>query len=306
MLFDVMICMNQVNLTLAMHGLPRRGWRPAVVLYKQQRITPPAGSGLLFWPMGLWTRRALRWLAMLRLVRTVYIPHDRLNGHLQSVCKYARRVAYIDDGMDTWRKSPRNFDLPLQRPGADYFSFSEFGVAAAWLDGLNIRRECPLKKMSQGVQPSPLWRGIAHVLVESPGLRMPELIAELQLDPAQVLVVRHPSHIKRQKVPMGCRSTEGREFNLESELMALEGRNIYFGESCSLIFALHTTIAERNQVWAQMESAQWENLLLSQWRENCSDRVTDLWRMGRAGRGAPAAVAAPAAAHAPWPMAVNG
>jgi hypothetical protein len=260
-MIDVFVCTNLVNYTVALHGPAAEGARPALVLYEPWRFRrQPAARGW-HWPIHIWSLRAVKWLARLGLVHTLHIPHDRFNKRIAAAARHARRVAYLDDGLDTLRREPRNFDPPADGQKPEYFTFSDYRRLPEWLQRFTLRPVAQLRQLAEapGRAPMPL-EGVEHVFFESPGLKPKLVIDALQLDPGQVLVVRHPVPAKRTELPEACRTVEGADFNAEATLLAAQGKHFYFGETMVLVFALHTEACRRNTVRAQLDERQQANL----------------------------------------------
>lgn len=259
--FDVYYCTNAVNATVALHGvLPGRA-RRAVLLYKGRRLRPEARPGVWRWRVSLPSLLALRALARVRPLGTVFTPHHHLPSQLRALLPRAQGQAFIDDGLDTLRVQPRNIDVAALVGGTPYHTFSEYTALPAWLAGLAVRRGCSLALVARASTRPPLplhsWQ---HVFFESPGLDPAALVQALGLPPAQVLVVRHPVLAKQGRLPEGCASVPGEQANPEATMLAARGRHFYFGETMAAVFALHCGPARHNTLWLQLSAAQRANL----------------------------------------------
>lgn len=265
---DAFVCTNLVNFTVALHGVRPGVGRPALLLYESGRMPRPALPRV--WPLkiGIWSLRLLRGLAALGCIHTLHIPHHRFNRRVASARRHARAVAYLDDGLDTRRRAPRNFDLDTVRERPRYHTFAEYRVLPDWLERFDVRRDTPLLQLARtaGLPPLPL-EGVDHVLIESPGLQAQALIAGLRLDVARTLVVRHPVPAKRGALPPGCRVVEGKGHSLESSLLGSRGRSFYFGETMALVFAVSSPeVVQHNRLFAQLDEAQRDNLVGLRWQ----------------------------------------
>lgn len=263
-MFDLFVCTNEVNQTVALAGELRQRPRRALVLFDPVRCDRRPAPRVWQLPFGPWTDRLVRLLGRLRLLRTAYIPHHRVNPRLMREVRRARAIAYLDDGLDTLRRQPLNFDtaaLPTAR--CDYLTFVEYTAFPPWLDALAPRPVCSLRELSGGGR-KPLLelQGVDHLFVESPGLDAGALIEALRIDPARALCVRHPVPHKRGSLPPRCRTTEGRSHDLDATLAACRDRNLYFGATMSLVVAVLTGPARHNRVHVQLDDAQQANLML--------------------------------------------
>jgi hypothetical protein len=262
-MLDVFLCTNLVNYTVALRGAQAGRHRPALLLYEPWRFrSQPVARGRHL-PINVWSLRLVKLLCTLGLVDTLHLPHDRFNKRVAAAARRARRVAYLDDGLDTLRRRPRNFDeAPVHahaRP--DYFTFADYRQLPDWLQRFNVRPLARLLQLAEtsSREPMPL-QDTDHVFFESPGLQPAGVIEALALDPARVLVVRHPVPAKRSPLPDGCRTVAGADFNAEATLLDARGKCFYFGETMVLVFALHTEAARRNTILAQLDELQQANL----------------------------------------------
>jgi hypothetical protein len=263
---DAFICTNLVNYTVALHGAQPGAARRALLLYEPNRMPRPTLARVWPLPIGIWSLRLLRVLAALRLVHTLHVPHHRFNRRVALARRHARVVAYLDDGLDTRRRVPRNFDLDGIAGRPHDHTFAEYATLPPWLDRFDVRRDTPLLQLARTAGLPPLTLdGVDHVLIESPGLRAQELITHLQLEPERTLVVRHPVAAKRGALPDGCRVAEGQGHGLEASLLASRGRAFYFGETMALVFAVATDVIRSNRIHAQLDDAQRDNLVGLQW-----------------------------------------
>lgn len=278
---DAFVCTNLVNYTIARRGLLQPPARPSVVFYERWRFEPQPGPGIWHLPIGLWTMRLLGLLVTLRLVHTLHVPHERLSHRAMGAARRAPVLAFLDDGLDTRRIVPRNFDLPLASPGRGYFTFRDYALLPPWLQALQPRRVCDLRELAaMSARPALVLEGVDHVLVESPGLDAAALIEALALPVERTLVVRHPVPHKRGNLPEDCQRAEGSQVNLEATLLRAQGKSFYFGETMALVFAAGCGAAARNRLHAQLSPAQRDNLVGFTWV--ASDTVPNLLHLAAA------------------------
>lgn len=266
-MIDVFVCLNDVNFTVTMGELRRRP-RLAVVLYDPVRSDSQPRLGTIQRPIqtGIkWVRRLNRF----RLLRTVYLPHHRINKLLAPELPGAKAIAYLDDGLDTLRHHPRNFDLdappsalPVSHAPSAYLTFREYEHLPAWLEQFEVRRVCTISRLSSGRKPKIDLTGVEHLFVESPGLDVDNVIDCLGLDAARCLYVRHPVPAKRAAREAPCPSIDGRNFDLEATILAAKGMHLYFGLTMPLVFAILQGAARNNSVYAQLTGEQRDSLAL--------------------------------------------
>lgn len=263
---DAFVCTNLVNYTIARRGLLQQPARPSVVFYERWRFEPQPGPRIWHLPIGLWTMRLLGLLVALNQVHTLHVPHERLSRRAMAAARRAPALAFLDDGLDSRRIVPRNFDLPLASPGLGYYTFRDYTQFPHWLQALQPRRVCDLQTLAtMSARPALELDGVSHVLVESPGLDAAGLIESLALPLERTLVVRHPVPHKRGALPDRCRCVEGSLINLEATLLQAQGKAFYFGETMALVFAASCGAAARNRLYAQLSTAQRDNLVGFTW-----------------------------------------
>jgi len=263
-MFDLFVCTNEVNHAVALGELRQRR-RRALLLYDPVRCDRHRSVRAWQLPFGPWADRLVRLLGRLRLLRTAHVPHQRVNPRLMREARRARQIAYLDDGLDTLRRRPLNFDLDaLPSARGDYLTFVEYRAFPAWLEAAFATRPvCSLRELQRaGRKPVLDLQGVDHLFVESPGLDAGELIAALQLDPARALCVRHPVPHKRGSLPAQCRAAEGRTHDLDATLASARGLHLYFGATMSLVVAVLTGACRHNRVHVQLDAAQGDNLML--------------------------------------------
>lgn len=258
---DVFYCTNAINYTVAC-GVLTRAPRRAVLLYERRRF------GVRPLP-GVWQTRIsgnpmrllAAWLRLSGTLGTLYVPHHKVAKQFRSVLDGAPRIEFIDDGLDTLRASPGNIDLARFPAGQRYHSFDEYREVGAWLAGAELVRSASLADVLRtATQPRQDLSRHAHVFVESPGLDVPALVAARGLDPAAVLVVRHPVAHKRGPLPEGCATVVGNALDCEGSLLALRGHDVYCGETMAFFLLLHAGFARHNRLWLQMPEARWRTL----------------------------------------------
>jgi hypothetical protein len=260
---DLFVCTNEVNQTIALAGELAQRPRRALVLFDPVRCNRQTLPKVWQLPFSPWADRLVRLMGRLRLIDTAYIPHHRLHGRLKRELRRARTLAYLDDGLDTLRHKPQNFDLDGLAARSIYLTFNEYRRLPDWLSTLDVRRVCSLRELtSAGRKPTLGLDGMDHLFVESPGLDAGAVIAALGLNAARVVCVRHPVPHKRGSLPPLCRSVEGRDHDLEATLMHCSGISMYFGSTMALVVALLTGAAVRNRVYVQLDDVQRDNLLV--------------------------------------------
>lgn len=277
MKIDVFVCTNEVNYTVAVSGELTVRPRVALVLYDPVRSDRRRVRRV--WQLPFQTRlyRVVRVLAWLRLLGTAYIPHHRFEPRLLQELRQAPRIAYLDDGLDTLRRVPNNFDAdvlgradPAPHEREPYLTFHEHQTLPDWLDPFDVQRVCSIRELAHtGHKPTIDLDGIDHLFVESPGLDPQGVMNALGIDAQRALCVRHPVPHKRGPLPAQCRTVDGRGHDLEATMLVARSLNLYFGSTMTLVFALLTGCEQHNRIFVQLDEAQRGNLLLP----GCFDAV---------------------------------
>lgn len=259
---DLYACTNPVNYAVALASARARPGRPALLLYETRRFAVRPQPGLRQWRLSVATARLLRaWLALGGAIDTAYLPHPKVNRRVLALASHARQRAWLDDGLDTLRRKPANFDPAALVPGTRYLTFAEHASVAPWLAPLQVERVASLPEVMLGsLRPradlSP-WR---HLFVESPGLQPALLMAALGIGTADALVLRHPVVAKRTPLPAGVAERSGASLDTDASLAALRGHEIYFGETMSFYIALASGAAAHNRLWLQLAPGARDNL----------------------------------------------
>ena len=263
---DVFVCTNLVNYTVALHGVRPGFDRRALLLYEAGRMLRPTLPRVWSLRIGIWSLRLVRWLAAAGLLHTLHVPHHRFNRRIALAARHARKVDYLDDGLDTRRRVPRNFDLHNVTGRPRYHTFKEYQVLPDWLAAFDVRRDTPLAQLAATAHRPPLpLDEVDHVLIESPGLRARDVIAALDLDPERTLVVRHPIVAKRGELPASCRMVEGSGHCLEASMLLYRDKSFFFGETMALVFAANSAAGLQNRLFAQLDPGQRDNLVGLRW-----------------------------------------
>lgn len=258
---DLFYCTNAINYTVAVAGVLARRPRRAVLVFERRRFAVRRVPGVWQLPISANAGRLMQLLARLHPFDTVHVPHPHVARRFQPVLDGARRVAYLDDGLDTLRAKPGNFDLEQLPTGRTYYTFEDYAELPAWLRGFEVERVCRLHDVLQTSRaPRADLSRWDHVFIESPGLDVQALCSAMQLDPVRVLVVRHPVPHKQGPVPEGCATLAGNAIDCEGSLLAARGKQVWCGETMVFFLLLHAGATDRHRLWLHMEDQRWAGL----------------------------------------------
>jgi len=261
---DFVICTNAINYSIALSllgsGILTNPW----ILVDTRRCDIVPVKGALQWRLSITRWRLLKILLMIPGavdVGRVYIPHHSLNKRAGALIARASNIDYIDDGLDTRRVIPRNFITNSLRKGSRYFTFEEYREFPDWLKEFDVRRVGSLRTIrDDGRDRDISLSGSDHIFIESPGCEIDEIVRELRLSPSSVLVVRHPSPIKRSRLEGDYRCVEGRDFALERVLAQVRRKSIYFGETMSFFISISLDSHLSNKIYLSATQQQLENI----------------------------------------------
>ncbi|MGJ0507106.1 MAG: hypothetical protein ACR652_08205 [Methylocystis sp.] len=229
---DIFVCYNAVSYSIA-HALARRGL--SLIIYDQHRLVQKPTLNALQTGFGVKVDRWLERLISWKCVGTVYLPHHINPPMVQAAAAAARAVHYLDDGLDTLRNAPKNFDLENYAPESVLHTFYEYERLGDWLNGRTVRRVASFREFPDFEL---LRRNVisvrgATVVIESAGLSQVDLG---RLGPTAI-IFGHPNPQKNHPDRAPLVLTE--KFNVERSLFAEPARRVYVGESISLIYLLH-------------------------------------------------------------------
>lgn len=260
-MFALFVCYNPISYHIAQRVIRHEHIRRAMVLWDSKRFGRVPGAAGWHLPMGARSHQFIHLLSSWGLISAAYVPHmrvtiRRLHGALMKV----RHTYYLDDGLDTLRRVPRNFDVTSLVPGRRYYTFREYEALPEWLKKLEVIRVGNLTDLwAQGRPGVPFPPG-SRVLVESPGVQIEQHLADLRGQGIDPIVVRHPVKAKQANFDaQGLHFWQG-SGNLDADIAMTRGAHFYMGETMSLVVALLGPAKGHNTWQVQLSMQQRENL----------------------------------------------
>lgn len=264
MRYDFVICTNAINYSIALSLLESGRLVNPWILVDTRRCDIVPVKSVRQWRLSITRWRLLNILLKIPgvfEVGRVYVPHHRLNKRANTLISRASNIDYIDDGLDTRRVTPKNFGAITVLNGSRYFTFKEYQDFPEWMKGLEIRQISSLSSIREGGEHQDnLMNGIENVFIESPGCETDEIVQMLGLSPSSVMVIRHPSVVKRKELMGDYRCVEGRDLALESILECARDKSIFFGETMSFFISVAREVHLSNRVYISASSEQLENI----------------------------------------------
>jgi hypothetical protein len=254
----VVFCYNRISYVIARELATRDQHIRHIIFYSRDRIIilpTEKRPGLI--PIRRWNLFIGVFLAFFFRPDEVLIPHFKINRPINRpihyIAKRSKKLSLLDDGLDTFRETPKNLAPSAFEKGTAYYTFSYSIPLAHWLSPFALNRVCNLRELAQDNRPPRDLHGIFCLVIESPGIRA-ESVREL---PSSSRLVKHPNRNKITFRDSGVSPFDG-EMALERSLPSFDGRLIV-GESMVLVFAL--LMKNRSfQLTIYLERETFENL----------------------------------------------
>lgn len=179
-------CFNQVSYTIC-SSLAKRG---DVIIHSEGIETCEADY--LQFRYGTVSKAFGKALILSGLVKRLFIPHQKfLTPFL--LTRAQAYTDYVDDGLDTLRKVPRNFPLGVPHT-SHYFTFSDYGNLPAWFPPERIVHVCRLRNvvMERGRLQFQVPQE-DFVVIESANLPLPWIVEKIQGRSVCYLEHRNPT-----------------------------------------------------------------------------------------------------------------
>ena len=179
----------------------------------------------------MWTKVILIFYTFLNV--EIVFPHWCHSNFLIVLHKIARRISYIEDGLDTYRTNPKNIVVSELKQGANYYHWDLGFEPEKWTKRLKL---VPVPFIKQEIsatdlkQLKPLTKA-SRICVESPGLQ------PTKIDDTNMLVITHPSPHKRKPFRNAKRISENTFLDLECVLATCRC-DILIGESYTALILI--------------------------------------------------------------------
>jgi hypothetical protein len=244
------LCPNQMALTIAIGLAATRGATVMVfAIYWPGRCTvADDGTALLrYVPFSRWNCIRL-WLCLRwRGAIEVLVPHRKLGRFPNFFAALCSTVSLVDDGMDTFRETPRNVEPHTFPRGTQFYTFRYPIELAGWLARFDVRAVADLHSLAKSDRRPIDLTGVRRLVVESPPLN--KISDQLHLDEPETQLVAHSNPSKRCLQASGRATVQGASIALEASLKNFSGE-VVVGESMVAIFALSPSDAPyRVTIW---------------------------------------------------------
>lgn len=262
---DVFVCANRINYIITISVLASCDVSRPLILLDKRRCLQDKRVVAQHWDIskGI-ARRIFSFLAKVGIIkiRNYYIPHHRLHFRLDGLRALATEVRYIDDGLDTRRYIPKNFDLSQLVVGSKYFTFEDYEKFPTWMNSLAIVRVALLDICANSLDYIfKDFERFKYIFVESPGCDVDKVVEKMNINMREVLVIRHPSAVKRKLLFRQYRLFDGNKMNTDAIIKNIVGKKIFFGETISFYIAIAAGVSMRNSVFFCLGGADMNSLV---------------------------------------------
>ena len=252
----IVLCPNQIALTIAtgLASVSTSAVRVYAIYWPARcTISDSDSAHLKFIPFSrwncirLWLR--LRWQGAIE----VLIPHRKLGRFANLFARLCSSISLVDDGLDTFRESPRNVEPHSFPHGTSFYTFRYPIELAGWLSRFEVHGVADLDSLAKSNHPPIDLKGIQRLVIESPPLK--DIADQLHLDAVETQLVIHSNPNKRCLRADGRTAIQGANVALEASLKEFSGE-IVVGESMVAIYALSPVSAPyKVTIWLGHKSA---------------------------------------------------
>lgn len=250
-MIKIIYCFNQISYVIA-HEVAEKSQGINLLIIDATRISPYIGSKVRTLRLNALMSFFVLILSIIFSGIEVVIPHAKCVRFTKQMSRYSKKLAYIDDGMDTFREMPKNICLQELRLGAKYYTFEYNIQLAEWVSMLRVVPVCSLRNLENDPKPALDLTSYNYLVIESPGVCMGEY------DDNKVFFIRHPSHVKNQKIELINAQESGLNCSVEKTIKNFDG-NLVIGESMVLVYAVNL-LSDLGRINVSLTESQFKNL----------------------------------------------
>jgi hypothetical protein len=229
----VIFCYNQVSYIIA-KNIENNLFSKNILVISENRIERTGKkSGVIELNYSSFFTLIILLFSIIPFGLEIVIPHTKGGKILKILAKYAYKLSYVDDGMDTFREVPKNIELSVLSKGTNYFTF-DYGLPVAnWLKEINQIKVISVSNLEDDYKPSVDLRLFSHVIIESPGISA----FDFSLVDSSYFIIKHPNPKKSIESLKFNSSQNGRNISVENSLKTFRGELI-LGETLILVYLL--------------------------------------------------------------------
>lgn len=246
------ISLNKISFTVLQSYLLQNSSEKLTILYDKRRINLADvkinNKNVKYIKINRWVIIYFALLSLIGKVDKLFIPHHIL-GRIGNLIKvFTNEVHYLDDGMDTLRDKPKNFDLTKYDENSIYYTFKEYRYFGKWLDGKKIEQIASIKDLIEDKPAYKIENGL--LVVESPGIKK----NEIELSKKEIYLFRHPSPFKQIRWKRDFTRIDSSIYSVENTILNMKSGEVYIGETMSLVICIYNGISHDLKIVCQLNS----------------------------------------------------
>jgi hypothetical protein len=218
------------------HGIEEKDfWKnPVTVFYHSDRCMPlkkyEKESKYKFYP---YTKLGII-IFFLRNYTNIYlyVPHFKVGTIIKFLSKFAKEVGIIDDGLDTFRDYPKNVKLQEFKSNVSYLTFSYEMPIGQWLSNTKVHNIINQSWLLQSSSKKIDLSSYKYLLIESPNVH--EIFNKYNFCSKDVLVIRHPSPLKKDEEYKYLNELNGKDIAIEDSIDSFRG-HLFIGATMVLV-----------------------------------------------------------------------
>lgn len=246
------ISLNKISFTVLRSYILQNNSEKFIVLYDKRRINLNDininNNNVKYIKINRLVIMFFALLSLMGMVDKLFMPHHMF-GQIGNIIRiFAKEVHYIDDGMDTLRDRPKNFDLSKYDENSIYYTFKEYKYFGKWLQNKKIEQIASIKDLIEDKPAYEINDGI--LVVESPGLNV-EIIEQ---DSKKMYLFQHPSSSKQIKWKRYFTKVDSSNYSVENTILQMKKGEVYIGETMSLVISIYCGLSDEVNIICQLNS----------------------------------------------------
>ncbi len=235
----VFFCANQISLCIAVEVFQLDGFKKKdVIFYDEARcdIGLYKKLGINFISFSRWSFLKFLLTSLFKKPDEVCVPHLRGGRLIRMYAVYAKKLSAIDDGLDSFRVTPKNIVPSDFKIESKYYTFEYDTPLASWLEDFNLIHVCGIEKIADSAKKTINLNKYGVVIVESPGVETIDISA---LNLQEVCLIKHSNPNKSIINQNDFPHFIGMDANiaLEKSIASYKG-TLIVGESMTAVYAL--------------------------------------------------------------------
>ena len=192
-------------------------------------------------------------LSILGMVKVLLIPHHILGIFGDILFNLSKKVDYIDDGMDTLRNTPKNFNLAKYGSESTYYTFTDYNQVGCWLRSRKLVKICKLEKVLEN-DDKIFFDFLNNIVlvVEAPGIKT-DIFSNKSLK--QNYIFTHPSPLKQKKWDSKIHHIDRSVYSVEKTMLKMENGIIVIGESMSLLICIYSGLSDNATIKVYLDDS---------------------------------------------------